>query len=310
MSTTPGLGTGLYSSTSASYLKDDVDDSALDNALSDDEEDGIDSINLGEQLAKIESMPPSEVPPREGLYSTPLSWEKPQPGLRTDPLLGSMSSGPAVMSEDEQRRLLAIAMNPGSRPPPSAYQPGFAGFGFGYPGLSGGFPTLGAQNLLDPTGLGSAGLGPLPKSSQKQSSQPTSQQPPQQTRAQQQQTQPPGPSQTSQNLAHNATPQSGASGSKAGEEIEDNAQEAEAQTPQLQRSNTGAGGKAKDKVKPGDRTAHNDIERKYRTNLKDKIAELRDAVPALKGIPEEGGGGGDEGEGTGRAPKVSKVGEG
>ncbi len=43
----------------------------------------------------------------------------------------------------------------------------------------------------------------------------------------------------------------------------------------------------KDKPKAGDRTAHNDIERKYRTNLKDRIAELRDAVPALRTIPED-----------------------
>ncbi|KAG6010911.1 hypothetical protein E4U21_002581 [Claviceps maximensis] len=35
------------------------------------------------------------------------------------------------------------------------------------------------------------------------------------------------------------------------------------------------------KVRSADRIAHNDVERKYRTNLKDKIAELRAAVPAL-----------------------------
>lgn len=64
--------------------------------------------------------------------------------------------------------------------------------------------------------------------------------------------------------------------------------------------------KAKEKVKAagGDRTAHNDIERKYRTNLKDKISELRDAVPSLRTIPEN-----EEGEDPNqpsRAPKVSK----
>ena len=55
------------------------------------------------------------------------------------------------------------------------------------------------------------------------------------------------------------------------------------------------------KPKNSERAAHNDIERKYRTNLKDKIAELRDAVPALS-VP------GAEGDQGGAGPKVSKVG--
>ena len=54
------------------------------------------------------------------------------------------------------------------------------------------------------------------------------------------------------------------------------------------------------KPKNPERAAHNDIERKYRTNLKDKIAELRDVVPTL-GIA------GGEGEQGGPAPKVNKV---
>ncbi|KAI1040043.1 hypothetical protein LB505_008307 [Fusarium chuoi] len=72
-------------------------------------------------------MPPPEVPPREGLYSTPLSWEKPEPGLRMEPDFGLGNTAAAmnagfgqtmsgmgnnqVLSNDEQRRLLAIAMN-------------------------------------------------------------------------------------------------------------------------------------------------------------------------------------------------------
>ncbi|KAM3509070.1 hypothetical protein MY11210_006486 [Beauveria gryllotalpidicola] len=56
---------------------------------------------------------------------------------------------------------------------------------------------------------------------------------------------------------------------------------------------TGGGG--------GDRTTHNDVERKYRTNLKDRIAELRAAVPALQAQHD------GESDGTsGSAPKVSK----
>ncbi|KAM3434060.1 hypothetical protein MY4824_005666 [Beauveria thailandica] len=58
----------------------------------------------------------------------------------------------------------------------------------------------------------------------------------------------------------------------------------------------------------GDRTTHNDVERKYRTNLKDRIAELRAAVPALQAQHDgesDGGGGGGGGASSG-APKVSK----
>jgi hypothetical protein len=87
--------------------EDFIDDSALDNALSDEE--GL-FMNLAEHLSKIDFAPPTDVPPREGLYSTPLSWERPQPGLRMDSLIGL---GSQALNEAEQRRLIAIAMNPG-----------------------------------------------------------------------------------------------------------------------------------------------------------------------------------------------------
>src|SRR5205085_769291 len=67
-------------------MDESVDDSALDNALS-DEEENFSSINLAEHLSRIDSVAPSEVPQREGLYSTPLSWERPQPGLRMDSIM-------------------------------------------------------------------------------------------------------------------------------------------------------------------------------------------------------------------------------
>lgn len=54
-----------------------------------------------------------------------------------------------------------------------------------------------------------------------------------------------------------------------------------------------------------DRTTHNDVERKYRMNLKDKIAELRAAIPALQTGSE--GEGSDPGTGAAGNPKVSKV---
>ncbi|KAI1435407.1 helix-loop-helix DNA-binding domain-containing protein [Xylaria sp. CBS 124048] len=54
-----------------------------------------------------------------------------------------------------------------------------------------------------------------------------------------------------------------------------------------------------------ERAAHNDIERKYRTNLKDKIAELRDAIPSLRAIPEDDDPNSSVGSSR-TAPKVSK----
>lgn len=60
------------------------------------------------------------------------------------------------------------------------------------------------------------------------------------------------------------------------------------------------------KARSADRIAHNDVERKYRTNLKHRIAELRAAVPALQTSGAEGDAEG-AGGGSGNA-KISKVG--
>lgn len=68
---------------------------------------------------------------------------------------------------------------------------------------------------------------------------------------------------------------------------------------------TSTGEKSKEKSKSGERAAHNDIERKYRTNLKDKIAELRNAIPSLRTVPEDGAD--DDEAQQSRAAKVSKV---
>ncbi|PFH62404.1 hypothetical protein XA68_13843 [Ophiocordyceps unilateralis] len=58
------------------------------------------------------------------------------------------------------------------------------------------------------------------------------------------------------------------------------------------------------KPRSADRIAHNDVERKYRTNLKVKISELRDAVPALQSLAP--GTDAEGSSGTQGAPKVSK----
>ncbi|KAK1836668.1 hypothetical protein QBC39DRAFT_387651 [Podospora conica] len=214
--------------------------SAEDNALS-DEDAAADpaAINLSEHMSKIDSAPPADVPPREGLYSTPLSWERPQPGLRMDSLIGLNQ---AALNEAEQRRLIAIAMNSG----PSLGGLGanvnlnFGGFNSGFNGVFGqGLGFGGNADPVSPPKPYAAQYRPIP-------------------------------------------PKRQGSVSEKGKEKEKE--------------------KDKDKPKAGDRTAHNDIERKYRTNLKDRISELRDAVPALHTIAEDG----EDDDSTNRGAKVSK----
>lgn len=238
--------------------EDMIDDSALDNALSDDED--FSSMNLADQLSKIESAPPSEVPQREGLYSTPLSWEKPQPGLRMDSLIGLASPS---LNDDEQRRLIAIAMNPGSSMGGLGSSNLGASFGSGFG------PTLGSGlNFGMGMGMG-MGMGSMPNF-------------------------------TNMGQITNDAPLLRPEALSRGEP-----------PAKMQRTSTSMSDKGKETMKPppmGDRTAHNDIERKYRTNLKDKIAELRDAVPALSTIPEGGvDDGDDDSSQPTRGPKVSKV---
>jgi hypothetical protein len=213
--------------------------SAEDNALSDDDVVDPSSINLSEHLSKIDSAPPVDVPPREGLYSTPLSWERPQPGLRMDSLIGLNQ---AALNEAEQRRLIAIAMNSG---------PSLGGLGanvnLNLGGFNAGFSGVFGQ------GLGFGGNG--------------------------------------QNLDPISPPKPYAAQYRP--------------MPPKRQGSVSDKGKEKEKEKPktGERAAHNDIERKYRTNLKDRISELRDAVPALHTIAEDG----EDDDSTNRGAKVSKV---
>ncbi|KAI0004353.1 HLH-domain-containing protein [Xylariaceae sp. FL0662B] len=206
-----------------------VDDSALDHALSDD--DDLFSMALADHLSKTESVPaPPEVPSRERLYSTPLSWEAPQPGFRMD----YVNVNPPF-NDPERQRLLAIAMGTGQ-----AYQQ----------------PTIRPQ----------AGMDFRFEINQ-------------------------SPTTMSDRTSNTPEPRA----------------KAPAARPQAPSRNNSAEGveKTKDKPKNSERAAHNDIERKYRTNLKDKIAELRDAVPSLRSIPEDGDG--ESPTATSRtAPKVSK----
>lgn len=47
----------------------------------------------------------------------------------------------------------------------------------------------------------------------------------------------------------------------------------------------------------GKKTSHNMIEKRYRNNLNDKIAELRDSVPSLRVVGKHGSAGGDDEDG-------------
>jgi len=62
--------------------------------------------------------------------------------------------------------------------------------------------------------------------------------------------------------------------------------------------------------KPVKKTAHNMIEKRYRTNLNDKIAALRDSVPSLRVVSKKGTKGEDGEEdlqGLTPAHKLNKV---
>ncbi|KAI1141374.1 HLH-domain-containing protein [Hypoxylon sp. FL0543] len=213
-----------------SSTADLVDDSALDHALSD--EDDLFSMALADQLSKTDSVAvPSEIPPRERLYSTPLSWEQPQPGFRMD----YVNVNPPF-NDPERQRLLAIAMGTGQIPQQQAAPRQAPGMDFRF-----------EINQSPTTMSDSKSNTPEP-------------------RAKPAATRPQVPSRT---------------------------------------NSIDAAEKTKEKPRNSDRAAHNDIERKYRTNLKDKIAELRDAIPSLRAIPEDG----DENDNPGAsrtAPKVSK----
>ncbi|KAJ6146113.1 hypothetical protein N7497_008095 [Penicillium chrysogenum] len=64
------------------------------------------------------------------------------------------------------------------------------------------------------------------------------------------------------------------------------------------------------KKMPAKKRAHNVIEKRYRANLNDKIAELRDSVPSLRSTKNPNGGSAeddDEAEGTNAANKLNKA---
>ncbi|CAK7274782.1 hypothetical protein SEPCBS119000_006350 [Sporothrix epigloea] len=260
--------------TSERSMEVNADDNTLENPLSDEGEveEGMSypPIDIGDQIPAIDPAASTDVP-REGLYSTPLSWERPQMGMRLDSMLGFQTP---TLSEAEQRRLIAHTMNP-------AFMGGL-GNSIG--------PNYNSFPMFGP-GLGTASLGQLSNndlmSALMASSLSTG-------------------TQLQPSSSSSALPEKKAHNESKSEDKPESNHEGKSESKFENKSEKG-----KEKLKPIiDRTAHNDIERKYRTNLKDRIAELRDAVPSLCTIPEHSANDGDgDGEGSnqaGRAPKVSK----
>ncbi|KAI0483523.1 helix-loop-helix DNA-binding domain-containing protein [Xylaria cf. heliscus] len=202
-----------------------IDDSALDQALSDD--DDLFSMALAHELGKATTSAPPPPEAQERLYSTPLSWEQPRPGYHMNYMNPNMPIG-----DTERQRLLAIALGTGQAPTQqTARPPAVADFHF--------------EMTQSPSDSTSNTPEPKPRTTA---------------------TRPAAPS---------------------------------------RKNSTENGEKMKDKPKNSERAAHNDIERKYRTNLKDKIAELRDAIPSLRAIPEDDDPNSPAGSSR-TAPKVSK----
>jgi hypothetical protein len=220
-----------YRPTFSPVLPDLVDsDSALDHALSSEEE--AFAMALDDDFSGRDGDQQLDVVP-ERLYSTPLSWEPPQPGLRMD----SYVNASPVFQDPERQRLLAIAMGTG-------------------------LPPINTSTQRPPT----MDYFTFEKSHRSPSS------------ASETTSEHPVEKQRTASVAK-AAPRSGTT--TPGEHIE----------------------KPGAKPRNSDRAAHNDIERKYRTNLKDRIADLREAIPSLKSIPEDDD---DSPVPASKAPKVSK----
>ncbi|KAK4147578.1 uncharacterized protein C8A04DRAFT_34272 [Dichotomopilus funicola] len=225
--------------TSVTETRESTDNIVTRNAPSDVQ--GSSSINLREQLADIDMEPPLEVPLREGLYSTPLSWERPQPGRHPEP---TVSRSPPL-NEEGKGGLATTTTNQGRGPDGigSNVHIDFHGTSETTPVVFGASEEPEIRQSLKST--------PLLRPALLQS--------------------------------YSAPPNIPSSRS--------------------QRRLDKKGGK--EETKAADRAAHNNIERKYRTNLKDRILELQNAVPALR-VSQDKDGDDDEETHPGNPPKISK----
>jgi hypothetical protein len=186
---------------------------------------------LGDQTTTTSESSPGAIDAPERLYSTPLSWEQPQPGLHLDTSFFTMNP---PLTDMERQRLLAIALGTGQAPSQPSTR-----------------PQSGMDFRFDVDQSPTTKVGPFANAVEPKVEQPVSR-----------------------------------------------------PKPPSRASSTGMMEK-KEKPRSSDRAAHNDIERKYRTNLKDRIAELRDAIPSLRTIQENDEDGHTPSSRS--APKVSKV---
>ncbi|KAM0472831.1 hypothetical protein ACHAPX_008508 [Trichoderma viride] len=279
---TPGLGSGLYANPTNQFREEDfLDDSAFDHSLSEDD-DLFDTMNLNDQLPKIETQPSTEAQSSRSLYSTPsMGWEKPQTGIHPSAVsmaeevprrMGSdawdampQAAANFNLSLDERRRLLEIAM--GSSRMSAFISPNRFNTGFGassmQPSMS---QDFGSFSFGPKQGMSNLGMFQRNNSTDTTAS---------------------GISQPNRELRHKHS------------KHETPPKMVPAKRPSIHSESSSM---SKEKAKSADRIAHNDVERKYRTNLKDKITELRNAVPALhqvaEGEPESASGNSKVSKGT------------
>lgn len=263
---TPGLGSGLYSTATAPFREEDFfDDSAFEQALSDDEEmfESASNTKIKSPESANQSAPDISIDTNTDLFPRLESLDKFQPGLRPNPsnrdvprqMKGNICA--PIPEYDEQRRFLEEALNAG-RIPGALIPPNGFGVGFG------------------------AGMGGC--------------RPPQEFENKSQ-------SQQSQQLESQNKPTSPKNSDTDEPEPKKQTKRVSTTRPTASRKSTSG---TNPKPRSADRIAHNDVERKYRTNLKDKIAELRAAVPTLQASGGDGDSEGGEGGGQQSGNKISK----
>lgn len=269
----PGLGSGLYSTSTAPFREEDFfDDSAFEQVLSDDEEMFESTTKPGQKMTQLDDMSASQqsLDRDPTLFNKPHGSDKFQPGLRLAPTVKniprqmrrSVDAQGSEMDIEDQKRFLEEAISSG-RIPGALIPPNGFGIGFGA-----------GMGCRPPQEFENRPLSPLSKPGERQSK---------------------------------SRSTVSARNSEASEEPESKrpTKRATSTTSKAGSSKKPASAGAP-KVRSADRIAHNDVERKYRTNLKDKIAELRAAVPALHtsgGDDSEGG----SASGQQSSAKISKV---
>lgn len=277
----PGLGSGLYSTTMAPFREDDfIDDSAFEQTFSEDEEMFESSTDIGKQTSQMDDFQSSQADSEQtdrvmGTYGSPQGMDKFQPGLRL--ASSGLKDVPRQMRRDlwsDRGQQQNLDSDEQRRLLEAAMDPG------NMPGT-----------MIPPNGFGvgfGAGLGVAPQEFENT------------------------PASTSSQQTKSAATGKSRRASDTSDNSEAKKQTRRSSTATKTSVATGTSKKSPStgpapKARSADRIAHNDVERKYRTNLKDKIAELRAAVPALQGV-----GGDVESEGgtvtpNQQASKVSKV---